>query len=183
MVLPIFQVGDQVRPGMAVAEIPDLKNWEISARIGELDRGHISVGEPADISIVALPTRTFKGHVKEVGGTTGNPWDRHFDCKIGLDDPAIELRPGMSANIVITTDQMKGVLSLPAQAMFESDGRSFVYVQSAAGFTPKDVTLVRRNEMRVVVTGVNEGEVVALSNPTEIAKKKAASGALQALPK
>ncbi len=183
MVLPIFQVGDQVRPGMAVAEIPDLKNWEVSANIGELDRGHLSLGEPVEISVVALPTRTFKGHVKELGGTTGSPWDRHFECKIGLDDPTPELRPGMSANIVITTDQMKGVLSLPSQAMFESDGKTFVYVQSPNGFTPRDVKLVRRNEMRVVVTGVNEGEQVALANPTETAKKKAASGAMQGIPK
>jgi HlyD family secretion protein len=183
MVLPIFQVGDQVRPGMAVAEIPDLKNWEVSAKIGELDRGHLSVGEQVEISVVALPGKTFKGHVKEVGGTTGSPWDRHFDCKIGLDDPSPELRPGMSANIVITTDQMKGVLSLPAQAMFESDGKTFVYVKTPEGFTPRDVKLERRNEMRVVVTGVKEGELVALSNPTETAKKKAASGAMQALPK
>jgi multidrug efflux pump subunit AcrA (membrane-fusion protein) len=183
MILPIFQVGDQVRPGMAVAEIPDLRNWEISADIGELDRGHLSVGESTGISIVALPGRTFNGRVKELGGTTGSPWNRHFECKISVDDPGPELRPGMSANIVITTDRMKGVLSLPAQAMFESDGKTFVYVQSANGFTPKDVQLVRRNEMRVVVTGVNEGEAVALANPTELAKKKAASGALQALPK
>ena len=183
MVLPLFQVGDQVRPGMAVAEIPDLTNWEVNANIGELDRGHISVGQKAVISIVALPGHPFAGHVKEVGGTTGNPWNRHFECKLALDNPSAELRPGMSANIVVTTDEMKGVLSLPAQALFENDGKSFVYVQTGSGFTPKDVTLVRRNEMRVVVTGVDAGQLVAMANPTETAKKKAAGGALQSLPK
>ena len=35
----------------------------------------------------------------------------------------------MSAKIVVTTDEMQDVLSLPAQALFESDGRTFVYVQ------------------------------------------------------
>ena len=94
----------------------------------------------------------------------------------------------MSANIVITTDEMKGVLSLPAQALFESDGRTFVYEQTLTGFTPRDVTLVRRNEMRVVLTGLNEGQVVALANPTETAKKKAPlvgnmGSAMQSLPK
>jgi HlyD family secretion protein len=183
MVLPIFQVGDQVRPGMAVAEIPDLKNWEVVANIGELDRGHLSVGQPTEVSVVALPARIFKGHVKDLGGTTGSPWDRHFECRIALDDPSPDLRPGMSANIVITTDRMNGVLSLPAQAMFESDGRTFVYVRTPNGFTPKDVKLVRRNEMRVVIGGVKDGELVALSNPTETAKKKAAGGAMQSIPK
>jgi hypothetical protein len=184
MVLPLFQVGDTVRPGMAVAEIPDLKNWEVGAKIGELDRGHLSVGQKAEIRIVALPGHVFTGRLKEIGGTSGAPWDRHFECKIGLDNPTPELRPGMSANIVVTTDEMKGVLSLPAQSLFESDGRTFVYVRNGSGFTPKDVTLVRRNEMRVVITGVNEGQAVALSNPTEVAKKKASPGsALQSLPK
>jgi multidrug efflux pump subunit AcrA (membrane-fusion protein) len=90
----------------------------------------------------------------------------------------------MSANIVVTTDQMKGVLSLPAQALFESDGRTFVYEQTPAGFRPKNVTLVRRNEMRVVLTGVNEGQLVALANPTDTAKKKAETGsAMQSLHK
>ena len=55
-------------------------------------------------------------------------------------------------------------------------GERIVYVQNGSGFTPKDVTLVRRNEMRVVVTGVNEGRNVALANPTEMAKKKASQG-------
>jgi HlyD family secretion protein len=183
MVLPMFQVGDQVRPGMAVAEIPDLKNWEVSAKIGELDRGHLAVGESTGVTIVALPGHAFKGHVKEVGGTTGPPWDRHFDCKIAVDDPSPELRPGMSANVVITTDELKSVLSLPAQAMFEADGRTFVYAQTPNGFSQKDVKLVRRNEMRVVVDGLAEGQLVALSNPTVTEKKKAAAGAMQSIPK
>src|SRR6267378_1273119 len=39
MRLPQLQVGDTIRAGMAVAQIPDLHNWEMTARIGELDRG------------------------------------------------------------------------------------------------------------------------------------------------
>lgn len=183
MTLPAFQVGDTVRPGMAVAEIPDLKNWEVGAKISELDRGHISVGQVTGIRIVAVPGRVYKGQVKEMGGTTGSPWDRHFQCKIAINDPTPELRPGMSSNIVITTDQLKGVLSLPAQALFESDGKTFVYLRNATGFVPKDVTLVRRNEMRVVLTGVEEGQSVALANPTTTAKKKASGGAMQSLKK
>jgi hypothetical protein len=184
MALPVFQVGDLVRPGMAVAEIPDLSNWEVGANIGELDRGHLSTGQKVEIKIVALPGHPYKGHVKEIGGTSGAPWDRHFECVMALDNPTAELRPGMSANIVITTDQMKGVLSLPAQALFESDGRTFIYQQTPEGFRAKDVTLVRRNEMRVVLTGVQEGQLVALANPTDTAKKKSETGsAMQSLHK
>jgi HlyD family secretion protein len=183
MTLPDYQVGDTVRPGMAVAEIPDLKNWEVAAKISELDRGHISVGQRTGVRIVAIPGHVYKARVKDMGGTSGSPWDRHFECKIAIEDPTVELRPGMSSNIVITTDEMKGVLSLPAQALFESDGKTFVYLQTPAGFIARNVSLVRRNEMRVVLTGLDEGQSVALANPTLSAKKKAGGGAMQSLPK
>ncbi len=186
MTLPVFQIGDEVRPGMAVAEIPDLSNWEAGANIGELDRGHLAVGDKVTITAIAVPGRVFNGHVKDIGGTSGPPWNRRFECKVALDGTVAELRPGMSAKLEITTDTLHNVLSLPAQALFESDGKNFVYVRSGGTFTRKDVVLVRRNETRVVITGLKEGQEVALANPTESAqpKKPAASkGPLGALPK
>jgi HlyD family secretion protein len=184
MTLPILQLGDTVRPGMAVAEIPDLKNWELAAKIGELDRGHLAPGEKVDITIIAVPDKPFTGHVKEIGGTIGQPWDRHFECKITLDNPSPELRPGMSATIVVTTEEMKNVLWLPAQALFESDGRTFVYARSGPSFVGKDVTLVRRNESKIVISGLAEGQEVALADPAEMTKKKASStGAMPSLAK
>ncbi len=185
MTLPLFQVGDSVRPGMIVAEIPDLKNWEVGANIAELDRGHIAKGDKASVTIVALPQHPFTGHVKEIGGTNGPPWNRHFECKIALDNPAPELRPGMSANTVLTTDQLHNVLSLPSQALFEAGGKTWVYLQNGSGFARKDVKLVRRNEMRVVIEGLDAGQSVALADPSEAAKKTigVSSSPLQSLHK
>jgi multidrug efflux pump subunit AcrA (membrane-fusion protein) len=184
MQLPIFQLGDMVRAGMAVAQIPDMKSWEVTSRIGELDRGHLAVGQPAQIGVVALPGRTFQGKIKNIGGTTGPPWDRYFECKIGMDDPAPELRAGMSARIVITTQKLPNVLWLPSQALFESDGRTFVYARSGGTFTPADVKLVRRSESQVVITGLKEGQMVAMASPDQLAKKdRRSGGAMKALGK
>jgi multidrug efflux pump subunit AcrA (membrane-fusion protein) len=184
MSLPPFRVGDRVSPGMVIAEIPDLKSWELSAAIGELDRGHLTVGANADVQIVAVPYRKYHGHIKDIGGTTGPMWDRRFECKITLDDPSPELRPGMNANVTIHAETLKNVLWVPGQAVFESDGRTFVYTKSGTGFAPTDVKLVRRSESQAVITGVREGQVVALANPDQQTEKKAGTGgALQALPK
>ena len=186
MSLPIFQVGDEVRPGMAVAEIPDLTSWEVGANIGELDRGHLATGDKVAVTAIAVPNRVFNGHVSDIGGTSGPPWNRRFECKIALGGIITELRPGMSAQIEITTDTLHNVLWLPAQALFESDNKNFVYVRSGASFVRRDVTLVRRNETRVVITGLHEGDEVALANPTEAAapkKSETSKGPLGALPK
>jgi HlyD family secretion protein len=170
MQLPPFQLGDTTRAGMAVAQIPDMKNWEISANVGELDRGHLSIGQPVSIRVVALAGKEFAGKVKNIGGTTGPPWNRQFECRITLDRPAPELRPGMTSNMVITVDKLENVLWIPSQALFESDGRTFVYAHGPHGFVPHDVKLVQRSESQAVITNINEGELIAMSNPDQLNK-------------
>ena len=181
--LPALQVGDNVRAGMGVAQIPDMHTWEATARIGELDRGHLAVGQRATLEVVALPGKKFTATIKSIGGTTGPPWDRHFETKLALADPSPELRPGMSARMWITTGTLKSVLYLPSQALFESDGRKFVYVASGGSFTPKDVKLIRRSESQVVVEGLNEGQLVALADPQQMKKAQPSgkTGAMQAI--
>ena len=183
MQLPIFQVGDTARPGMGVAQILDLKDWEIKARLAELDRGHLAVGQKASIRIVAAPGRVFQGKITNIGNTTGPPWNRRFECKLSIEEPTPELRPGMSARIEIVTDQLNDVLWLPSQALFDRDAQKFVYRLQAGAFAPVDVELVRSGESAAVITGLNENDVVALADPTQQAEAETtSSGAAGALP-
>ena len=183
--LPDYQVGDAARSGQAVAQIPDMSNWEVIASIPELDRGHLDPGQKVTISAAAIPGRQFRGHVKSLGGTSGSAWDRRFECRIALDETGPELRPGMTSNILITVEALDDVLWIPSQALFESDGRAFVYVRTPQGFAPKDVKLVKRSESQAVITGIAEGEQVALSNPDQSKSTKAgdSGGVMKALTK
>lgn len=189
MQLPPFQVGDSARSGMAVAQIPDLNSWEVVAKVGELDRGHLNPGQKVAVKIVALAGKEFAGTVKSLGGTSGPPWNRQFETRITLEKGGPELRPGLSSNLVITAEAIDDALWVPFQAVFESDGRSYVYRRTADGFTPKDVTLVKRSESQVVLTGLAEGEEIAMSNPDQSSKPAAGkqqqqqNGAMKALSK
>ena len=186
MTLPLYQVGDQTRPGMAVAQIPDMSHWEVAAEVAETDRGHLSIGQPAEVHVIALPNHAFQAHVKDMGGTAGNYWERHFECRLALADPVPELRPGMSVRILITTETLKDALWLPAQALFESDGRTYVYVRGGQGFSRKDVQLVRRSESKVAVAGLKEGDEVSLASPDQQesgSKKSGAGNAAKAVAK
>jgi hypothetical protein len=92
----------------------------------------------------------------------------------------------MSARILITTETLKNALWLPAQALFESDGRTFVYLRSGRSFAQKDVQLVRRSESKVVVTGLKEGDEVSLASPDQQeagSKKGGAANAAKAVAK
>ena len=183
--LPEFQVGDAARGGQAVAQIPDMSHWEVSASIPELDRGHLDAGQKVTIRAAAIPGREFRGHVKSLGGTSGSAWDRRFECRIALDDTGPELRPGMTSNILITVESLEDALWIPSQALFETDGRAFVYLQTPRGFVSRDVKLIRRSESQAVIAGLAEGEPVALSNPDQNKAAKAGDtgGVMKALAK
>ena len=185
MTFPLFQVGDAARPGVAVVQIPDLATWEVTARIAEQDRGYISIGQRAAFAMVALPGRSYKGKVLNLGGTTGPPWDRRFECKMTLEQPTPDLRPGMSVRILLETGRMENVLAIPAQALFERDGKPFVYLRTNTGFSPSDVKLVRRSESQAVVEGLKEGQLVAMASPDQKARTadKGSGGATKAISK
>ena len=55
--------------------------------------------------------------------------------------------------------------------------------RSGASFAPKDVSLVRRNESKVVISGLGEGQEVALANPAEMTKKKQTGGVMPSIAK
>jgi multidrug efflux pump subunit AcrA (membrane-fusion protein) len=181
MQLPNFQTGDFARAGQVVAQIPDLNHWEVLANIPEIDRGHLNPGQKVTVRVAALPGRQFAGHIKTLGGTTGPPWNRSFECRIALDRAGPELRPGMTSNLVITVDALDDVLWVPSQAVFENDGRAFVYLRTPQGFVPHDVTLVRRSESQAVLTGLRDGDLVALSNPDQSSRPEAAGGVMKAV--
>lgn len=184
MEVPIFQAGDTIRAGMAVAQIPDLRKWEVTARIGELDRGYLAEGQAATVRVIAVPEKTFRGKVKQIGGTMGPPWDRHFDCRIELEELSPALRQGMSVQLEIVAGEARNVLWLPSQALFESDGRHFVYLRQGNGFEMRDVKLTRRSESRAVVEGLADDAIVALASPDQIRGSDSTnSGVMNAIPR
>jgi HlyD family secretion protein len=183
MQIPTFQLGDAARPGQTVARIPDMSAWEVSTQIPETDRAFLAVGQPAIISPKAMPGRSFKGRISVLGGSAGSAWNRTFNCRIALDDADDGLRPGMSVDVIIRVETLEKVLWLPAQAVFEREGRWFVYRQAAEGYLTHPVTLVRRTESQAVVSGIDEGVAVALAQPGQRARTNRSNGPLGALTK
>lgn len=183
MQVPTFQLGDSARPGQMVAQIPDMSGWEVSAQIPETDRAFLATGQSAIVRPKAMPGREFKGHISLLGGSAGNAWNRTFNCRIALSDTDDGLRPGLSVDVVITVETLAKVLWVPSQAVFEREGRWFIYRQAPEGYVSHPVTIVRRTESQAVVTGIDEGVTIALAEPGRRMKNTRANGPLGALGK
>ena len=98
------------------------------------------------------------------------------------------LRPGMLADVEIIVDKIPNAIHVPSQAIFERDGKYFVYARKNERWEETPVVISRRTESTVVLaSGVQTGDTVAMADPNAKpgAKKKSESkggGAMGALP-
>ncbi|HEV2246858.1 MAG TPA: efflux RND transporter periplasmic adaptor subunit, partial [Terriglobia bacterium] len=134
------RVGENVVPGIqgtvgsSIMTISDMSIVTAEVKVDETDIISVKDGQPADVSIDAIPGKTFKGHVTEVGElailrtsgeasmteTTANTQEaRDFKVVITLDNPPKSLRPGLSLTAKIQTAQKQNVLTVPIQALAE----------------------------------------------------------------
>jgi hypothetical protein len=154
----------------------DTTEMELVAKVGELERNNVNVGQPVEVALDALPGRTFHGTVKTVGGMSNRQmfWDNDaggkFDVSIQIAGADSRLHPGFTAHVTIVGDQQKDVLYVPRQALFLKDGKRVVYVRSGAGFESHEIKIRSQNESRAAVEGLQAGTEVALADPASPTK-------------
>jgi HlyD family secretion protein len=123
--------GIQNAQGSTIMTLADMSVVTAEVKVDETDIVNIQIGQPAEVTVDALPGKTFKGHVTLVGdqallrstgvatsqSTTGTEEAKDFKVVITLDNPSTELRPGLSTTAKITTAHKPSVISLPIQAL------------------------------------------------------------------
>ncbi|HTC93768.1 MAG TPA: efflux RND transporter periplasmic adaptor subunit [Terriglobales bacterium] len=124
-------VGIQNSPGSTLMTLADLTVITAEVRVDETDIVNVKLGQPAEVSIDAIPKKTFHGAVTEIGdnaiirstgvattqSTTGSEEAKDFKVVVTLTDPPENLRPGLSATAKITTATRAHVLAIPLQAL------------------------------------------------------------------
>ncbi len=134
--LPV-RVGETVVPGIQnssaslIMTIADMSLITAEVKVDETDIVNVKLDQTAEITIDAIPNRSFKGHVIEIGNTailrsTGlaasqsaisSQEAKDFKVVIALDQPPQEIRPGLSCTAKVTTATRQKALSLPIQAL------------------------------------------------------------------
>jgi HlyD family secretion protein len=327
MQIPDLREGDQVQPGVPVADILDLSELELVAKVGELDRANLKEGQEVKIHLDAIADKNFSGRIKSMSGTaSANIFSsdpaKKFDVIFSIDmkqllsalgakpeqvakvlaaaeqnrrkpiqwgsgimlastdnsgapagpqagqgagqtapggaqaaqgsgqaapggaqgsrtavqaarpaagaagtrgsgavvpaadmpmsrgqfsekelaaaelPPAPEadsnlevlIRPGLLADVEIILEKVPNAIHIPAQAVFEKDGRQIVWVKNGRSWDEREVKPLKRTESTMIIaSGIKPGEVVALSDPNakpgdKKKEKGANNGAPMALP-
>jgi len=167
-----FREGDRAWAGASILELPDLSSIHLEARLDESDRGRLKVGQTASVKIEAVPGKDLAARVDlisvlaRVDFSSGWPPVRNFDLGLVLEDRDPRIRPGMTATARIAADRLPNVTLIPAETIFQKDGRPVVYLVRGSKFDEVSIEITRRGrEQAAVSSGVKPGDRLAIRRP------------------
>jgi multidrug efflux pump subunit AcrA (membrane-fusion protein) len=113
--------GSSSTSSQAFIVLLDMSKIGITAQVNEADIGGLQVGQPAQFTVTAYPTQTFRASVtavETIGQATSNVV--YYTVKLTVNKPSLNgthLYSGMTATVNITTAERIGVLLVPATAL------------------------------------------------------------------
>ncbi len=155
--------GDQVSAGDELFHIVSDRALWVRARVPESKAGPITAGGTASVTLPALPGRSFPAVVLD-GGVESDPETGTVTVTLAL-EPDGALRPGLSATAWIVTGATEDVITVPDDAVVESDGIMLVFVKTGPErFEARAVTLgARSGAIWEVHAGLQPGDRVVVS--------------------
>jgi HlyD family secretion protein len=117
-------IGTMNNAGTVLLQLADMSVIQAEVEVDETNIPHVQLGQIAKITIDAIPDRTFKGHVSEIGnspiqaapGATATQ-ATNFKVVVVLDEPVPDVRPGFTSTADITTATRKEVVAVPIPAV------------------------------------------------------------------
>jgi HlyD family secretion protein len=124
-------IGIQNALGSTLMTLADMSVITAEVKVDETDIVNVRLGQPAEVTIDAIPKKVFHGTVSEIGDnaivrssgvstsqqTTASEEAKDFKVVVTVQDPPRDLRPGLSTTAKITTATRNNVLAIPIQAL------------------------------------------------------------------
>jgi HlyD family secretion protein len=124
-------IGIQNAPGSTLMTLADMSVITAEVKVDETDIVNVEMGQPAEVTIDAIPKKIFHAKVTEIGNnaivrstgvstsqsTSASQEAKDFKVVVTLTDPPEDLRPGLSTTAKITTATRSSALTIPIQAI------------------------------------------------------------------
>jgi len=127
----LAEAGEITGTGIPILVVSDIHKVKVNAFIPENELHNIRQGQIAGINIPAIG-KTFTGKIVEIG-SAADPASRSFSLKTEIANPGLLVRPGMIAEVNLTTENKEDVLTVPTVAILHDfDGQSYVFIADTA---------------------------------------------------
>lgn len=146
--------------GKQCMQIADLSKMKVTVQVGEKDIAKIAVGQSANVAYPAFPDIVSQGTVTAIASVANSDSNYGggsvtFNVDILIEAPDSRLKPGMTAEVSVVTEQLDDVVMVPTMALMTEDGEHY-YVNVATDGEGKEtrhvkVTVVTQNDNEAVV--------------------------------
>lgn len=162
-------IGEQVDTDKLILEIMNLSEVWVVADIFESDLANIRNAKTAYISTNAYPGDIFIGNLMSVGQKFDEV-TRTVKAIFEVSNEDEQLKSGMFVNLSINIGENAEMLSIPASAVIERDGKKIVYVQITDDeFEAREVVTGHSDDKYVeILSGINEGEMVVTTGSYQL---------------
>ena len=165
-----IEVGSNVSSNMALLQIPDMKEMQVSVDVPEADYKRIENGQKVLIRVEASINLNTTGKIKRktLAGknTQVSTAIKTYEVIISVDSCHLRMKPGLSATCRIIIDQVKDTIVVPAAAIFVRDSTKVVYVADGELFIPIIVETGFSNSSKSIISkGLAGNETIALMEP------------------
>ena len=155
----------------------DLTNMQVVANVDEADIGGVKEGDRVTFTVDAYPDDTFEGTVKQVrleATTTNNVVT--YEVVISAPNADLKLKPGLTANVTIYTQERSGVLAVANKALrftptketvgkdmkiVDCKGKNKVWTLNGNTLTAHPVTIGQSDGINTEITkGLKQGDKI-----------------------
>lgn len=156
--------GEQTSAANPVMVMMAESNLQIEVDIPESDITKVQIANLVSVTLDAFgEDRKFSGTITFIDPAATIIQDVvYYKVKVSFNDEAQEVKPGMTANIDIVSNEKVNVLMVPARAIKEIDNKKIVQILSNGTPSDREVTTgIKGDEAMVeIISGLNEGEEV-----------------------
>jgi RND family efflux transporter MFP subunit len=187
VVKKMAEVGESVAPippgvnistsSGAIVALADLATLEVEADVAEANVAKVANGQPAEVTVEAIPDRTYKAVLRQVIPTADRTKATVL-VKVTILEKDEDLKPEMSAKVTFLEPEKKAgatasvtpVVLVPHDAVVSRDGKSTVFLVREGKAQARSVTTGTERQGQVVIReGLSGGEIL-ISRPPETLK-------------
>jgi len=187
VVKKMAEVGESVAPippgvnistsSGAIVALADLATLEVEADVAEANVAKVDNGQPAEVTVEAIPDRRYQAVLRQVIPTADRT-KATVMVKVTILDKDEDLKPEMSAKVTFLEREVKGdgkpeeaapVVLVPREAVVSRDGESVVFLVREGRVQQRQVVLgTRRQDQVIVEDGLAGGEVLVARPPENL---------------
>ncbi len=165
----IVKEGAVIRERQAIIRLPDPSSMRVALNVNESLIRYIHPGMPATVAPVGSGDRVLRGSVTSINQyAEPSGWRKanvkEYKALVSIDEPANNLRSGMTASVTINSTDVPDVIQAPVQAVYAHGKNYFAFVYNKGQWEARPIKVGPTNDKFFVIEdGLHEGELISMT--------------------